>query len=95
VNENEELCGVVTISDVEAAMAKGNPEGLTVADIASTSLRVAYPDQYLHDVLVKFGIDPVGRVPVVDRSNPKHLLGVLRRHDIIGAYTKAIKRHPR
>ncbi len=92
--EGESFCGVVTLSDVEAAMSNGSPEGLTVGDIASKSVVVAYPDQYLHDVLVKFGSGDVGRIPVVDRDNPKHLLGVLRRHDIIRAYTKVVMGKP-
>ncbi len=85
---------MVTLSDVEAVMAKGNPSSLTVGDIASKSVIVAYPDQYLHDILVKFGARDMGRIPVVDRSDPKHLLGVLRRQDIIRAYAKATARKP-
>ena len=51
---------------------------------------VAYPDEYLHDILVKLGAWDVGRIPVVDRSDPKHLLGILRRHDIVGAYAERV-----
>jgi len=97
VDEDGNFCGVVTLSDVEAAMtmSEGYPKGITVGDIASKSVIVAYPDEYLHDVLVKFGARDVGRIPVVDRINPKHLIGVLRRHDIIHAYAKALARKPR
>lgn len=94
VNEQKEFQGVVTLTDVENAMVKGNPEGLTVDDIMSRSVIVAYPDQSLHDVLVKLGARDVGRIPVVDKDNPKHLLGVLRRHDIVRAYVKAVGRKP-
>ena len=75
-------------------MSKGHPERLTVDDIASKALIVAYPDEYLHDVLVKLGAREVGRIPVVDRKNPKRLLGMLQRPDIIGAYVKAVARKP-
>jgi CIC family chloride channel protein len=92
VNKNGEFVGVVTLSDIEAAMSKGGSSNLTVDDIASKSVIVAYPDEYIHDVFVKLGTREVGRVPVVDRKNPRHLLGVLRRHDVIVAYAKAIKR---
>jgi len=92
VDKDGNFRGMVALSDVEAAMAmaKGYPVGVTVGDIASKSLTVAYPDEYIHDVLVKLGARDIGRIPVVDRSNPKHLVGVLRRHDIIHAYTKAL-----
>jgi CIC family chloride channel protein len=95
VNEKEELVGVVTIADVEAAMAKESPSALTVKDIASKSVVVAYPDEYIHDVIVKLGTHDVGRIPVVERKNPKRLLGVLRRHDVLTAYSKTIMRKPR
>jgi len=88
------LQGVVTISDVEAAMAEGDIKDLTAADIATKNLITAYPDQPLHDVLVKLGAREVGRIPVVDRNNPKRLLGALRRSDIIRAYTKGVRRKP-
>jgi CIC family chloride channel protein len=55
---------------------------------------VAYPDEHVHDVFVKLGTRDVGRVPVVDRRNPKKLLGVLRRHDVLTAYAKTIRRQP-
>lgn len=91
VDEDGKFYGMVTLSDVEAVMSRGdNPANLTVADIASKSLIVAYPDQYLHDVLVQLSSREVGRIPVVDRNDPKRLLGVLRRHDIIRAYAKTV-----
>lgn len=97
VNKDGIFSGCVSLSDVETAMtmSKGYPKSVTVGDIATKSVIVAYTDEYIHDVLVKFGTQDVGRIPVVDRSNPKHLIGVLRRHDIIHAYTKLIARKPR
>jgi CIC family chloride channel protein len=95
VDEKGEFAGVVTIADVEAAMARGSLTGLTVKDIASKSVVVAYPDEFIHDVFVKLGSRDVGRIPVVDRRNRKRLLGVLRRHDVLTAYSKTILRKPR
>lgn len=94
VNEKDELAGVVTIADVEAAIARGSLTGLTVKDIASKSVVVAYPDEYIHDVFIKLGSRDVGRIPVVDRRNRKRLLGVLRRHDVLTAYSKTVLRKP-
>jgi CIC family chloride channel protein len=91
VNKNGEFVGVVTISDVEKAISKGASPNLTVDDIASKSVIVAYPDEYIHDIFVKLGTRDVGRVPVVDRNNPKRLLGVLRRQDVLVAYAQAIR----
>ena len=88
IDKDGNFSGMVTLSDVEAAVARGSIADLTVGNIASKSVITAYPDQYLHDVMVGLGEREVGRIPVVDRSDPKRLLGCLRRHDIIRAYAR-------
>jgi CIC family chloride channel protein len=95
VNKKEEFIGVVTLSDVEQAMSAGGTPDLTVDDISSKSVIVAYPDEYVHDVFVRLGTREVGRIPVVARRNPKRLLGVLQRQDVLIAYAKVIRRRPR
>ena len=40
-------------------------------------------------MLVKIGVD-VGRIPVVDKDNPRKMVGVLRRHDIVSAYSRIV-----
>jgi CIC family chloride channel protein len=95
VNKKGEFIGVVTLADVERAMSAGGSPDLTVDDIATKSLVVAYPDEYIHDVFVRLGTREVGRIPVVARRNPKRLLGVLQRHDVLVAYSKVIRRRPR
>jgi CIC family chloride channel protein len=91
VDVNGKLCGFVTLSDVEARMA-GGTEGLTVADIATKKLIVAYPDESLSEVVEHLGMGTteIGHVPVVNRQDPGELLGVLRRHDIIKGYAKTV-----
>jgi CIC family chloride channel protein len=87
VDEDGELAGVVTMTDLQ----KVGEEGHTmVDDIATHDVIVVYEDQTLHDALARFGGQDVGRIPVVTRTNPRQLVGVLRRHDIIKAYARQI-----
>jgi len=90
VDESGHFCGVVTLKDIENAIRR-KKSACTVGDIATKSPIVAYPDQSIHDALAQFGGRDVGRIPVVDRRDPKKILGVLRRHDIIRAYEKVLK----
>ena len=97
VDEKGEFCGVVTLEDVEHALSKTEKDKaqvLTVNDISMKNPTVAYPDQSIHDAIRRLGGRHVGRIPVVDRDNPKRLLGVLRRHNIITAYTRALGHRP-
>jgi len=89
LNSKGELCGVVTLTDLEKAV---HSKGLVgkVGDICTTRVRTAFPDETLEDALRHFGALDVGRIPVVDRNNPKRLVGMLRRGDIIRAYSHAL-----
>jgi len=92
LDESGDFSGIVTLQDIEAALAKQDAS-LTVSDIANKSPIVAYPDQSVHDALARLGGRDVGRLPVVDRGNSKRLLGVLRRHDVTRAYAQAVAGH--
>ncbi len=88
VDDEGLLMGVVALSDLESAEAHGE-DAVTVGDVATSPPIVCYPDQTLGEALREVGALDVGRLPVVDRSNPRQMVGVLRRHDIIGAYSRA------
>jgi CIC family chloride channel protein len=83
---------MVTLSDVESRMASGSTKDLTVADIATTRLITAYPDQPLSELAEHLGMGTgeIPRIPVVSRQDPTQLLGVLRRQDIIKGYAKTV-----
>jgi CIC family chloride channel protein len=89
VMKNDELYGMVTLSDLEEAITNNNMEA-TVEEIYTKNILTAYPDEALDDVLGHFGDLDVGRVPVVDRGNPRKVLGLLRRGDIVHALSSAL-----
>jgi CIC family chloride channel protein len=91
MDEAGELAGVVTIQDLDRAMASGTLESKTVADIAvQDDLLVAYPYEPMWKALRRLGRRGVGRLPVVEKEGSSRLVGVVRRVDIIRAYDQAI-----
>jgi CIC family chloride channel protein len=88
LSKGDKFYGVVTIHDVEEGLKSGTPH-LKVQDIATANPVIAYPDESVYVILRKLGAMDVGRIPVVSRDDPQRLVGVLRRHDIIRAYSKA------
>ncbi len=92
LNARGELVGIVALRDYEQATTREDFMRLKVRDIMTRNLVVAYPDETLWDVMRKFGIHDVSRLPVVDRNNPRRLIGLIRRRDIIRAYNMAIAR---
>ncbi|MCD4685066.1 MAG: CBS domain-containing protein, partial [Anaerolineae bacterium] len=87
------LWGVVTLVDLEEALLSETLAGRTVADIATTAgLAVGYPDETMAVALWRMGVHGIGRLPVVDRTDPQRLVGVVRRADIVHAYEQALSR---
>lgn len=89
LNTDGTLYGVVSLSDYRRAVAANGDElaeELTVRDIATRDLVIAYPDETVDTVLRRMAPRDLSRVPVVDRENPRRLVGVIRRNDIVRAH---------
>ncbi|MGC1377914.1 MAG: chloride channel protein [Anaerolineales bacterium] len=86
VNAEGWLTGVLTVQDIEHAT------GQTVGAACTREVEVAFPDETLNMALRRMSRRDVGRLPVVARGNPRHLLGILRRADVIHAYDIALTR---
>jgi CIC family chloride channel protein len=91
VDETGDFVGMITLAGIEQAMVEGDVSQRTVRDIMRKPSRVAYPDEYVHDVFLKWGTHELLRVPVVSRDSNRHLLGIMSRHDIVAAYTRAMR----
>lgn len=61
-------------------------------DVASKKLIVTYPDESVHEALDKMYENKVGRLPVVDRSDPFKIVGIVSKHDILKAFEMAAER---
>lgn len=85
VDGADRLVGIVTLADVEKA-ALGDQTNLKVGNVATTAVLTCFPDQTVGQVLHEFGARDHGRIPVVSRTDPSQLVGVLRRSDIVRAY---------
>jgi CIC family chloride channel protein len=90
LGDKGELYGVVTIKDLEEALSRPDADQLTVKDIATTDPLVAYPEEPMWAALKRLSLNNLGRLPVVERDDPRHLLGMVRRQDVIRAYNTAI-----
>ncbi len=88
----ERLVGIISLSDVSRALKRGVDQNSPVITVATTDLLVIYPDQSLNEALRTFAIRDVGRLPVVARGNPEWLVGVLRRPDVVRAYSTGVMR---
>jgi coenzyme F420 hydrogenase subunit beta len=87
VNENNEAVGWVTLE--EAANVDKNKRNETlVSQIARRNLVTAYPDETALDAFKRMSKSETGRVLVLDRADPKKLVGVVTKTDLMQTLTK-------
>jgi CIC family chloride channel protein len=84
------LVGILTIQDVERA--QGNGGAATVGAACTREPLVAHPDETIGAALRRMGARDIGRLPVVPRDDPRRLVGILRRADLVRAYDVALTR---
>jgi len=62
-----------------------------VLEASSTHLVVTHPDELLAEALAKMLRHNVGRLPVVDRKDSRHILGYLGRPGIMAARLRRLE----
>jgi CIC family chloride channel protein len=85
VDAHGELVGIITRSDIMRAMEGEPGREASVLDAGTRDLVVAYPDELLRDAVARMLGRDIGRLPIVDRQDPRRLLGYLGRAGIMRA----------
>jgi CIC family chloride channel protein len=88
VEGDGKLAGVLTLVDV--ALAEGNPEATLVRDIMTDRPMTVTPTMPVSSALARMAALGVGRLPVVDDSEPNRLVGMFRRNSVVAAYHHAL-----
>jgi CBS domain-containing protein len=107
VDEMNELLGIVTLQDIRRGISQGEElakEGSDptmgdlvhscqrVGDICTRELLFAYSDETTSEAIARMAARGLRQLPVVDRSDSKHVLGLLEQDQISLAYSLAITR---
>jgi CIC family chloride channel protein len=93
LNSKEELVGIISLRDIRHILLEEGLMDLVIAkDIMSEDVITLSSNQNLYDAMGTFGIKDIGQLPVVDKDNPKKVVGMLKRTDVIVAYNNAVLR---
>jgi CIC family chloride channel protein len=95
LDEQGRLFGVVSLEDYRRAVSDGHKHAdeLKVGEITTRDIVTVYPDQTVGLALRRMAPRDISRLPVVSRENPRALLGMVRRNDIVRAYEVGVTRH--
>ena len=85
VDPDGKLAGLITRGDVLRALDQDPGGVLTVLEAGSRDLIVAFPDELISEASEKMLQNDIGRLPVVERSDPRKLVGYLGRHGVMAA----------
>jgi CIC family chloride channel protein len=89
VVDTQGLCGILSVSDCQRALEKGDLS-LTANEIATRKVVTVTQEDTLFSALDKFTKGDFAILPVVDLGDPKKLLGVISRSDIMSAINDAV-----
>jgi Amt family ammonium transporter len=87
LNEEAELCGIVSMADITKIERTERPN-VRVAAVYSRQVQSAFPDQSIHEVVERMRERHLANFPVVSRREETRLLGMVSKGDIVLAYRK-------
>jgi chloride channel protein, CIC family len=91
VDDDGRLAGVITRGDVLRALERDDAGTISVLDAGSRDVVVTYPDEALHEASMKMLRHNIGRLPVVDRDDPRTVVGYLGRPGILAGRLRRLE----
>jgi CBS domain-containing protein len=85
LNEDAELCGIISMADV-IKIDRSERAHVRVAAVYSRDVESAFPDQTIHEVVERMREHHLANFPVVSRREESQLLGMVTKSDIVLAY---------
>jgi CIC family chloride channel protein len=87
VVDKEGIVGMISVNEINGVPQERRYE-TKVIDVCSQDVHSAYPDTSVQEVLDIMHGAAVPRVPIVDRSKPKRIVGIVSERDILVALEK-------
>ncbi|HEV8434714.1 MAG TPA: chloride channel protein [Thermoanaerobaculia bacterium] len=85
VNSSDQLIGVITRRDYA-----GKPSETRVGDLVRHPPSVVFLDNSLRDAADHMVRENVGRLPVVSREDPRRVIGIITRSDLLSAHARRL-----
>ena len=85
LDDSGRLAGLISRGDLLCALDEDSSGAMTVQSAGSTRLVVTYPDELVSEAASKMLRHNIGRLPVVDRTDPRKAVGYLGRSGVMAA----------
>jgi CIC family chloride channel protein len=91
LDSDGKLAGVITRGDVMRSLDADPSGASSVLDAGTRNVIVTYPDETLHQASAKMLRNNIGRLPVVERRDPRKVIGYLGRPGIMAARSRRLE----
>ncbi|MEZ4522540.1 MAG: chloride channel protein [Thermomicrobiales bacterium] len=88
LDDFDHLDAILTSSDMEEALLENQP-GTEIREVATRPVITEYDDAPLGRAVQRMSNHDIGQLPIVKRGDPRTVVGLLRRGDIVRAYSSA------
>ena len=83
--------GIISFQDVRPVLLEEDVKGIVRAgQVATEEVIVLYPGENLNAAVERFSLKDIDEIPVVSRDDPKKVVGMVSRRDVITAYNKGV-----
>ena len=89
VDDEGHIVGIITAHDLRK-VDYPRLNDTEVGNVMTKDLKLAYPDQTLDKALFQLVENKIDRIPIVSRENPKQLVGIITRKDIVNYYQQSL-----
>ncbi len=91
VDKEDHLTGILTRGDVLRSLDHDSSGNVKVIDAGHRDVVVTYPDESLFEAVAKMLRHNIGRLGVVDRSDPRKIVGYLGRRQVMAARLRRLE----
>lgn len=91
VDDDGRMEGILSFQDVRSVLFEESLADVLVAgELATRDVITLYPNDSLQTALRRFNLKDIASIPVVDPQDPRKVLGMLQRKDVLDAYNREL-----
>jgi CIC family chloride channel protein len=91
LDAEERLLGTISVHDIHGLLLDPAANDVVIAaDLCDRNVPTVTPNTSLGKALGRMEADDVEEIPIVDAAEPRHILGLLSRGDVLRAYNRAL-----
>ncbi|MBU0673034.1 MAG: chloride channel protein [Proteobacteria bacterium] len=91
INESGRMIGIISMQDVKWVLHDEEQRGeALVGNVCSRDVIVLTPDDNLYNAISLFDLKGIEEIPVVEATDNRWVVGMLRRRDVIAKYNREV-----